>query len=110
LVSLPARVLTFFPERLVWKRMDIESSPENFWLTWTILIVALLWLPYSLNKIMRMGLLGALTSSDPQAVVRFPWAIRSAAAHRNAVENLAVFAPLCLAVVVTGVANEATAC
>ncbi|MEM7254821.1 MAG: MAPEG family protein [Pseudomonadota bacterium] len=89
--------------------MQNALSPELFWLTAITLLTALLWLPYIGNQLLVMGIWPAISNSDPGEVKRSDWAFRASAAHRNAVENLVVFAPLALAVHVAGVANETTA-
>lgn len=88
--------------------MQEPLSPELYWMTLTILLTALLWVPYIINQVVRMGLIGAL-GSDPAAIERSPWALRATAAHRNAVENLVIFAPLAIAVHITGASTETTA-
>jgi uncharacterized MAPEG superfamily protein len=76
-------------------------TPELTWLTATALITALMWVPYILVLIAQMGLVGALTETR--------WARRAKRAHTNAVENLVVFAPLAIAVHVTGTSTAMTA-
>ena len=87
----------------------MAASPEIYWLTVTALVTGLLWLPYIGNQLLLMGLWQAVRNSDPAAVERSAWAMRAAAAHRNAVEYLVVFAPLALAVHTLGVSSETTA-
>ena len=87
----------------------MAASPEIYWLTVTALVTGLLWLPYIGNQLLLMGLWQAVRISDPAAVERAAWAMRAAAAHRIAVENLVVFAPLALAVHTLGVSSETTA-
>lgn len=89
--------------------MQSAAPPEIYWLTLTALLTTVLWLPYIVNQILRMGLWAALSNSDSNAVVRSPWALRAAAAHRNGVENLAVFAPLAIAVQLLNVGTATTA-
>lgn len=84
-------------------------SPELFWLTVTALMTAVIWVPYILNRIMEVGLWGALRNPEPDAHARAAWAGRMQAAHTNAVENLVVFAPLAIAVHVTGMGTASTA-
>lgn len=76
-----------------------------FWLTLTIFMTGLLWLPYILETILRIGLLPALSLApvDPQKREAQPeWSIRAKKAHYNAVENLVVFAPLVLIAHIAG--------
>jgi uncharacterized MAPEG superfamily protein len=72
-------------------------SHELFWLVMTAAMTGLMWVPYILDRIMVRGLVGAMANPTPDAKPQSPWAQRLMAAHINAVENLAVFAPLVLA-------------
>ena len=70
-----------------------------FWLTLTIAMTAVFFLPYILEFISRVGLLPALSLApiDPNKQSATPeWAERAKKAHYNAVENLVIFAPLVL--------------
>tara|TARA_A100001037_G_scaffold291269_1_gene305164 strand:- start:217 stop:621 length:405 start_codon:yes stop_codon:yes gene_type:complete len=87
----------------------MTTSPEIYWVCATALLTGLLWLPYIGNQLFLMGPWRAVANSDPRAVERSPWAARAAAAHRNAVENLVIFAPLAIGVHVVGVGSEMTA-
>ena len=89
--------------------MESEISTEIYWLALTILITALIWLPYIVDRIVEHGLWTAVRNPQPDAPPKAAWAHRMMKAHANAVENLVIFAPLVLAVEVTGVASEATA-
>jgi uncharacterized MAPEG superfamily protein len=71
-------------------------TPELFWLTLTVILTGLLWLPYILNRCMVRGLGGAMANPTPGAKPHAPWATRLMFAHDNAVENLVIFAPLVL--------------
>ncbi len=87
----------------------VSLSPELFWLTLTALMTAVIWIPYILNRIAEMGLWAALRNPAPDAHARAAWANRMQASHVNAVENLVVFAPLAIAVHVTGMGTSTTA-
>ena len=89
--------------------MTETLSPELFWVAAAAALTALLWLPYIANQIVLMGLWGALKNSDAAQVQRSTWARRAASAHTNAIENLAVFAPLAIVVHVAGASTEGTA-
>jgi uncharacterized MAPEG superfamily protein len=71
-------------------------TPELFWLTLTVILTGLLWVPYILNRSMVRGLTGAMANPSRDAKPHAPWATRLMFAHDNAVENLAIFAPLVL--------------
>ena len=69
---------------------------ELFWLTWTVILTAMMWLPYVLNRLMVRGLGGAMANPSRTDRPQSEWANRMMFAHDNAVENLIVFAPLVL--------------
>ena len=71
-------------------------TPELFWLTLTVILTGLLWVPYIINRCMIRGLGGAMANPTPGAKPHAPWATRLMFAHDNAVENLVIFAPLVL--------------
>jgi len=67
---------------------------ELFWLTCTVILTGILWIPYTINRCQVRGLSGAMANlargDKPQA----EWSNRLMFAHDNAVENLVLFAPL----------------
>lgn len=71
-------------------------TPELFWLTLTVILTGLLWVPYMLNRAQVRGLTGTMANPMPGDKPHAPWATRLMFAHDNAVENLVVFAPLVL--------------
>lgn len=71
-------------------------TPELFWLTLTVILTGLLWIPYIINRIEVRGLPGTLANPSRDAKPHASWATRLMFAHDNAVENLAIFAPLVL--------------
>lgn len=82
---------------------------EIFWLVLSTALTPLLIIPYAVVRVRRVGwraLSNPLPGDDP---FQLAWAHRAYRAHMNAVENLVIFAPLALAVVVTGSGNEVTA-
>ena len=85
------------------------SSPDIYWLVLTIVLTALLWIPQILHSILRAGIKTALLYPDEAATHYADWAVRSKAAHNNAVENLVIFAPLVLLVLSLDIGNELTA-
>ena len=71
-------------------------SKELFWLTLTVILTGLLWVPYILDRVMVRGLIGAMANPSPTDAPQSPWAQRLHKAHNNAVENLVIFAALVL--------------
>lgn len=69
---------------------------EIFWLTMSVVLTGLLWLPYIVDRIMVRGLMGALDNPKPKDKPQSNWAQRLYFAHTNAVDNLVLFAPLVL--------------
>ncbi|MGF1501634.1 MAG: MAPEG family protein [Paracoccaceae bacterium] len=89
--------------------MPETVSAEVTWLAATALATALMWVPHILWLIGRDGLIGALMDGEHDIAYSTPWAARAHRAHRNAVENLAVFAALVLAVEASGTHDALTA-
>lgn len=87
--------------------MHNTLTPELYWLVLTLLMTALFWLPYIVNRIFELGAWPSLKIPKLQAVA--PWAERLMRAHANAVENLVIFAPLVLAIQLTGINSAVTA-
>jgi uncharacterized MAPEG superfamily protein len=71
-------------------------TPELFWLTLTVILTGVLWIPYIINRVQVRGLSDALANPSRDAKPHAPWATRLMFAHDNAIENLAIFAPLVL--------------
>jgi uncharacterized MAPEG superfamily protein len=71
-------------------------TPELFWLTMTVILTGLLWVPYVLNRAQIRGLSGAMANPSRNDKPHAEWASRLMFAHDNAVENLVLFAPLVL--------------
>jgi uncharacterized MAPEG superfamily protein len=84
-------------------------SRELFWLTLTIALTALIWIPYILDRIKVRGLMATMANPSRANKEQSPWAVRLMFAHDNAIENLAVFAPLVLIADVLNVRNDMTA-
>jgi uncharacterized MAPEG superfamily protein len=84
-------------------------STELFWLTLTVAMTGLMWVPYILDRIMVRGLMGAMANPSPKDKPQSAWAERMTAAHVNAVENLVIFAVLVLTARALGIATAATA-
>ena len=71
-------------------------TKELLWLTLTIILTGLMWVPYILDRIMVRGLMGAMANPTRGDKPQSEWAQRLYFAHTNAVENLIIFAPLVL--------------
>ena len=69
---------------------------ELFWLTLTVILTGILWVPYILNRAQVRGLMGSMANPSRNDKPHAEWATRLMFAHDNAVENLVVFAPLVL--------------
>ena len=88
--------------------MITANSPEIFWLVLTVIITALFWIPQIVNSIVSAGPKMAFFYPDNATAYYAEWANRSKSAHNNAVENLIIFAPLVLLVVLFDIGNEWT--
>ena len=80
-------------------------TTELFWLTLTVTITALFWMPYIVNRILEMGVMEAMGNPNSDSTPRALWAERMMRAHSNAVENLVIFAAF---VVILAIANIST--
>jgi uncharacterized MAPEG superfamily protein len=69
---------------------------ELFWLTLTVGLTGLLWVPYILDRLMVRGFWGTMANPSRDDKPQDAWAQRLYFAHTNAVDNIAVFAPLVL--------------
>ena len=83
-------------------------STELMWLTLTVILTGLLWVPYVLNRCQVRGLTGAMANPSRNDKPQSPWAQRLYFAHTNAVENLVVFAPLVLILAELDYSTKAT--
>ena len=86
-----------------------DLSAELYWLTSTILMSAFFWVPVIFNRIREQNLWPALLNPDPDPQAQNLWAVRADKAHKNAVENLVLFAPLVLLIEATHASSPATA-
>ncbi len=82
---------------------------ELFWLTMTVILTGLMWLPYVIDRCMVRGLKATMDNPSPRAKPQSPWAQRLYFAHTNAVDNLVTFAPLVLILDSIGRSTETTA-
>ena len=84
-------------------------TEELYWLILTTLMTSLFWLPYILNRTAVRGLMGGMANPSANDKPQADWANRAQAAHKNAVENLVLFAPLVLATHILEVGTSLTA-
>lgn len=83
-------------------------TKEMMWLTLTVILTGLLWVPYIIDRAMVRGLMGAMANPSRQDKPQSAWAQRLYFAHTNAVENLIIFAPLVLILDAQGHSTEGT--
>jgi uncharacterized MAPEG superfamily protein len=83
--------------------------PEILYMTLSAGLTGVLWVPIIVNRLREMGPWKALKNPQPDVRPEADWAYRLASAHRNAIENLVVFAPLALAVHALGLSSGGTA-
>jgi len=83
-------------------------TKELLWLTLTVILTGVLWVPYILDRAMVRGLMAAMGNPSRHDKPQSPWAQRLYFAHTNAVENLVIFAPLVLILDAQGHSTEST--
>ena len=84
-------------------------TTELYWLTLTVLMTALFWLAYVLERMVVSGLWPTLTGGfETDGRTHAAWAMRAGRAHANAVENLVIFAPAVLTAHALGLSTPAT--
>lgn len=85
-------------------------TPELYWLTYVVVLTAVLWIPYILNRMREhpQGAFAAMWNPQPDLRPKAQWAERLMRAHANAVENLVIFAPLVLTAHVLGIHSSIT--
>ena len=83
-------------------------TKELLWLTLTIILTGLMWVPYILDRVMVRGLMGAMANPSRNDKSQSEWAQRLYFAHTNAVENLIIFAPLVLILDAQGYSTQNT--
>ena len=83
-------------------------TKELMWLTLTIILTGLMWVPYIVDRAMVRGLKGCMANPSRHDKPQSAWAQRLYFAHTNAVENLIVFAPLVLILDAQGYSTEYT--
>jgi uncharacterized MAPEG superfamily protein len=83
-------------------------TKELLWLTLTIILTGVLWVPYMIDRVQVRGLKGAMANPSRRDKAQSPWAERLYFAHTNAVDNLIIFAPLVLMLDALGHSTPAT--
>jgi uncharacterized MAPEG superfamily protein len=84
-------------------------TTELYWLILTVLMTALFWVPYILDRLAVRGVWPALSDTQPEGGGPHSlWAQRAIKAHRNGVENLAIFVPAVLVAHLLNISTPAT--
>ncbi|MGF6771754.1 putative MAPEG superfamily protein [Paraburkholderia sp. GAS199] len=86
----------------------MKPTSELYYLTLVAMATILMWIPYTLARVLTRGLMATLGNPDPTLPPDPAWAERARRAHTNAIENLAVFAPLVLVAALIGVSTPST--
>ncbi len=86
----------------------MKYTPELHSLTLITTATALMWVPYVLARMTTHGVMRAIGNPGPGYPSDAPWVDRARRAHINAIENLAVFAPLVLVAAIIDVSTQAT--
>src|SRR5664279_6192726 len=86
----------------------MAMSRELMWLTLTVIMTGLMWLPYTIDRVLVRGLMGAMANPSRKDKPQSAWAMRLYFAHTNAIENLVIFAPLVLILDSMGHSTEST--
>ncbi len=77
------------------------------WLAASALMTALFWVPYVLERMVALGIIGALKPVEPEDELKQAlWARRAKRGHYNGIENLVVFATLVLVAFAMGKGDE----
>lgn len=84
-------------------------STELLATTLTASFTGLLWIPIIINRLREMGPWKALKNPEPDVRPAADWAYRLTNAHRNAIENLVVFAPFAIIIHAVGATDGLTA-
>jgi len=84
-------------------------TKEIFWLTMSVALTGLIWIPYIVDRILVRGLMGAIGEPFPREKPQSAWAQRMMHAHANAVENLVVFGLLVLIADALNIRTDLTA-
>jgi uncharacterized MAPEG superfamily protein len=90
------------------KNLSMPYTSELRALALITTATALMWVPYVFGRMSAFGILAPIGNPGPGYPVDRPWMDRARRAHANAVENLAVFAPLILIGAVIGLSTPVT--
>jgi uncharacterized MAPEG superfamily protein len=88
--------------------MAVKFTSELYSLTIVSAATALMWVPYVTARMTTHGVIRAIGTPGPDYPVDAPWADRARRAHLNAIENLAVFAPLVLVAAIAEISTRTT--
>lgn len=83
-------------------------TPELGYTAAAAALTGSMWIPIIVNRLAEMGVWKALKNPEPDVRPRAGWAYRLTNAHRNAIENLVVFAPLALGIVLLDLQSPLT--
>lgn len=86
----------------------MKYTSELYSLTVVSAATTLMWVPYVVARMTTFGVTRAIGIPGPDYPVDAPWADRARRAHLNAIENLAVFAPLVLASAIIELSTKVT--
>ena len=87
----------------------VAVTIELYWLTLTVLMTALFWVPYILDRLAVRGIWPALSDTQPEeGGPHSLWAKRAIKAHQNGIENLAIMVPAVLTAHVLNISTPAT--
>ena len=91
--------------------MTTHLSSEMFWLTWSVVLTIAMVIPYAVYRSNKLGGLVQVFKTPLPGDTPFDdaWAHRAYRAHMNAFEGLILFAPLAIAIQISGTGNEITA-
>ena len=84
-------------------------SRELMWLTLTVILTGLMWVPYIIDRMMVRGMMGAMANPSRKDKPQSAWALRLYFAHTNAIENLVIFGLLVLILDSMNHSTESTA-
>jgi uncharacterized MAPEG superfamily protein len=84
----------------------LSGTRTGLWLAATAALTGCFWIPYVLDRLARLGVMGVVGNPRPEDPGRqSAWARRARQAHANATENLVVFATLATLAIVSGHGN-----